>query len=198
MCTTKGEVGTHHTTSNITRQPWHHTARHPNSILLECPSIAYLDGEKSPVKGVSIELSLNHQSQSARIHFSCDDTPVREPRYELRQYSDWERLGAAIGDNTTVRKLGLRRDFNSLAALMDRTNDLNAEVHQSIEALFRGIQSNTSINKLQIDVDLFPCDGSLPTLNLQDAQFKEEWTSFKLTGILTINDNQSVMIESLA
>ena len=178
-----------------------YTAQRPISILLECPSIDLLDGEQSPVKTISIDLTLNHQSQSARINFFHEVTlrhhcGVHEPRHELRQYSDWERLGAAIGDNTTVRKLELRRDFNSLAGLMDRTNDLNAEVQQCIELLFRGIQSSISINKLEIDVDLLPCDGSLAALNLQDAQFKEELTSLQLTGILTINDNQSVMIES--
>eukprot|EP00956_Cyclotella_meneghiniana_P028070 scaffold64495_cov38-Cyclotella_meneghiniana.AAC.2 len=178
------------------------TGRRRRTILRNVNEVInLLDGELSAVKGVSIELNLNHQYQSARIKLKNQDQTSRcdgvgELRRELRQCSHWERLGAAIGHNTTVRKLELRRNFNSLAGLMDRTNDVNAEVHQCIELLLRGIQSNASINDLVIDMDLFPCDGSLPALNLQDAQFKEELKSLRLEGHQTINDNQSVMIES--
>eukprot|EP00956_Cyclotella_meneghiniana_P005565 scaffold7160_cov52-Cyclotella_meneghiniana.AAC.3 len=180
------------------------TGLRPRTIVRNVNEVINLldgDGEHSPVKAISIELSLNHHSQIARIklknqHETLGCARVRELRRELRQCSHWERLGAAIGHNTTARKLELRRDFNSLADLMDRTSDVNAEVHQCIELLLRGIQSITSINDLVIDMDLFPCDGSLPALNLQDAQFKEELKSLRLEGHQTINDNQSVMIES--
>jgi len=119
------------------------------------------------------------QRSNAHHHCTC---------YVLKNTGGWERLGAAFGRNLTVRDLRLSRrgDYNNVSE----------KVFQCIEALYRGIQTNTTINKLEIYLDLFPCDGSLPTLNLQEAQFKESLKHLELKGEQVISTDQCVMIQS--
>ena len=74
-------------------------------------------------------------------------------------------------------------------------DNINRQICECIEALslFRGMMTNTSIIDLEINMDLFSCDGSLPSLNLQDAQFKEWFKYLRLKGDYHIDDNQSDM-----
>lgn len=117
--------------------------------------------------------------------------------YDFHRF-DWERLGGAIARNTTVSYLSMDRDCRDtdISDIMMSNNNIGSEVFQCIDALYRGLQLNTSINHLVIDMDLFPCDGSLPTLNLHE-QFKENLKHLGLESRITISNNQSDMIESL-
>ena len=72
-------------------------------------------------------------------------------------------------------------------------DNINRQTYEYIDALFRGMMTNTSIVDLEINMDLFPCDGSLPSLNLQDALFKEGFKYIRLRGCYHIDDNQSDM-----
>ena len=155
--------------------------------------INLLDGDRPLMKRVDIGFRLTHQSphveiamygDSRRSNFTC----------ELQNPGDWEGLGKAIGGNTIVGEL--RLDTSGSGYVSNRDNEISGEVFQCIETLYGGIRLNTSIYYLCIDMDLFPCDGSLPTLNLHDAQFKEVLKYLMLKGRRTISNNQSVMVET--
>lgn len=154
-------------------------------------TINLLGKERSKVE---IEFGLTHLSPFVGIE--TYEVWLRTSHFEHGLYdpSVWERLGAAIGRNTALRNLKLHRNRSDDVDNMD--NHISGEVFQCIEALHRGLQLNNSIYYLVIDMDLFPCDGSLPTLNLQDAQFKERLKSLQLKCRQTISNNQSVMIKT--
>ena len=153
-------------------------------------TINLLGRERSMVK---IEFSLTHQSPCVGIEtYGIQRRTSSYFEHGLYDPSVWERLGAAIGRNTALWCLQLHRNGSDDVA--NRDNHISGEVFQCIEALYRGIQFNTSIESLTIDMDLFPCDGSLPTLSLQDEQFKESLKNLNLTCCQPISNNQSVMI----
>ena len=112
----------------------------------------------------------------------------------LRNVEEWNRLGAAIGGMTLLRTLNLR-------GIIYSHNNRNNQSDQCMEAIYRRIETNSSIEQLKIDMNLFPDDddddGTVPTLNLHDAQFK---TSLKQLNFDRksgrISENQSFMISS--
>eukprot|EP00956_Cyclotella_meneghiniana_P005563 scaffold7160_cov52-Cyclotella_meneghiniana.AAC.1 len=136
------------------------TKRRPRITLRNINEVInLLDEEHSPVEALSIELSLvlDHQSQHACLEMDWCTSHLREYRHDFEHVSEWVQLGAALGRNTTVRKLELQGMYGIMINA-NETNLINAEVYQCIEALFRGIQLNTSIQKLRIDLGLFPCN----------------------------------------
>eukprot|EP00956_Cyclotella_meneghiniana_P027942 scaffold64050_cov37-Cyclotella_meneghiniana.AAC.7 len=156
---------------------------------------------------VEIDIKLTRQSQIAHIEFPYqslqDEWNHHKSTHKFRDVNGWERLGAAFGRNIILRKLQLKRlgeivdsDDSTDEEFLNWDNDISDEVFQCIEAFYRGILSNKFIDDLDIDMDLFPCDGSLPTLNLQDAQFKERLYHVKIRSNDTISTNQSHMIRT--
>eukprot|EP00956_Cyclotella_meneghiniana_P016983 scaffold27384_cov36-Cyclotella_meneghiniana.AAC.6 len=158
--------------------------------------IKILDAPYASINCVYINFVLTPQSQSARIRISYSQLRDRYNRHEsthnFRNVDGWEQFGADLGRNVGLRELTLiRRD-----EIVDVDNNISEEAIQCIEALYRGILSNEFIRDLGIDMDLFPSDGTLPTLDLQDAQFKDGLEKLRLTGDRTISMDQSVMIKS--
>ena len=74
---------------------------------------------------------------------------------------------------------------------------MGSEAYDCIETFYRGLELNSSIQNLEIDMDLFPSRGAFPTFNLRDAQFKE---TLETLIILDSNDHignhQSFMLSS--
>jgi len=152
-------------------------------------AINLLEGS-SPVKYFRIGFFFDRQYPVARITMRIGVAVDYELEHELRHCHDWEQLGAPFRRSTTVQSLMM----GSLG--IDGDNNVERRVSQSIQALFRGFQSNTAIEKLEINLDLIPCDGSLPTFNLQRARFKASLKSFILYSHRAISNNQSHMIVS--
>eukprot|EP00956_Cyclotella_meneghiniana_P024895 scaffold50774_cov22-Cyclotella_meneghiniana.AAC.1 len=111
-------------------------------------------------------------------------------RDPLSNPAEWERLGNAIGRCSTIYEVELRK----VQVEIDQIDALNPEVYQCIETLYRGLESNSSIENLDLDMDLFPSSGVFPTFNLNGAQFKENLKHLTLSGFIPIGINQSLMI----
>lgn len=77
-----------------------------------------------------------------------------------------------------------------LEGILDGDNHIN-ELYQCIEAIYRGSESNSSIVKLDFDMDLF-YNENLPS-TWHDAQFKGSWKDFTLDGHI----NNAQFIEGL-
>eukprot|EP00956_Cyclotella_meneghiniana_P034821 scaffold108453_cov38-Cyclotella_meneghiniana.AAC.2 len=168
-------------------------------------AIDKLDEEGSPVKFIYFSYFFSAGQDHAiqiRLTEEEEDADGRFPGKNIFNVTvddfypnDWERLGAAIGRNATVYYLSMVRD--GLADLIENIH-ISRKLFQCMEAFYRGLQLNTSIEVLDISMDLFPFDGSLPTLNLQEVRFKKSLKELRLEGPRgTINDNQSAMIESI-
>eukprot|EP00956_Cyclotella_meneghiniana_P033022 scaffold92786_cov25-Cyclotella_meneghiniana.AAC.1 len=115
---------------------------------------------------------------------TCRDLEGREGCYEL---------GKAIGNNSSVCRLELFGNENA-------NDGISSTAYECVAAFYRGLQLTTSIDKLMIDVDLFPDSGELPPMNvLFGVNFKESLKELHLycdEGRF-ISDNQSVMISSV-
>eukprot|EP00956_Cyclotella_meneghiniana_P043148 scaffold254707_cov116-Cyclotella_meneghiniana.AAC.1 len=106
----------------------------------------------------------------------------------VRDLEEWNRLGAAIGRSTSLCTMQVT------CVSLNEDNNLSIESKKCMEAVYRGIEMNSSLEQLNIDADLFPYDGSLPIMNLHDAQFKTSLQHFKLCG--SISDSLSFAISS--
>eukprot|EP00956_Cyclotella_meneghiniana_P023583 scaffold46162_cov73-Cyclotella_meneghiniana.AAC.2 len=148
-------------------------------------AINLLEGSK-PVKYFRICFFFNHQYPVARIKM-CIGAAEYKLEHELRQ----EELGAAFRRSTNVRQLMVER-----SGRIDEDNNFDRPVFQSIQALYRGFQSNTSIEKLVVNLDSYPSDASLIAFNLRKVRFKESLKCVTLYSWRAISDNQIDMIES--
>eukprot|EP00956_Cyclotella_meneghiniana_P001451 scaffold1607_cov54-Cyclotella_meneghiniana.AAC.2 len=142
--------------------------------------------------GINLAFDDSDGGQYARVMVRLQDENYREHMRFTQHLSDrdaWNRLGAAIARNTTsLRRIFLRADIN------DYNRVRNNESDQCMEALFRGIEMNSCIEHLEIDLDLFTDEGTLPTLNLHDVQFKSSLKVLELSG--NISENQSFIVSS--
>jgi len=163
-------------------------------------AIDILDKERSSVQCAFFYFTLNRQSSSPifQIRLALDNgmdlLNSLERDFHLH---DWERLGTAMGRNTSVHYLTMDRFINHNEMTIGWDNDIGSNVFQCMEALYRGLQLNTSLNRLVLDMDLFPCDGSLPSLNIHEGQVRENLKLLGFESRRSISHNQSVMIESI-
>ena len=107
--------------------------------------------------------------------------------HELRNVDEWNRLGRAIGRSSSLHEINLQ-------GTMHRINNRSTESDQCMEAIYRGIEMNSSIETFDINMDLFQDEETLPTLNLNNVQFKTSLKSFTLSK--SIKENWSHMISS--
>ena len=119
---------------------------------------------------------------------------------KLANVDEWDRLGKVVGRSTTARSLfvGFTHREEGEVGPIDR------EAFDCIEALYRGLESNTSVENLHMNINLLcPDDRSLPPFNLFGARFKDNLKRLILNGSTnrgtkgTITDNQSIMISAL-
>ena len=141
---------------------------------------------------INVVFELNNGSPSILVRL-LHDANGRHHSFtstqELRHIDKCNRLGAAIGCNTSLRTLQLSGDINE-------DNNSNNELYQCMEVIYRGLERNRSLETLVVfDMGLLSDDGRpLPTLNLHDAQFKTSLKNFIVKEI--INEEQSHMISS--
>ena len=127
----------------------------------------------------------------------------------IENMTQWERLGEAIGRNTSLRILDIRKgdgdsdnDNDGDNNVDDVDMDMINEVHACIEAINEGLEMNNSIETLDMDMDLYTEDDDgkapLPIMNLDNSQFKERLNCLTFNGgrDATISNNQSFTIAS--
>eukprot|EP00956_Cyclotella_meneghiniana_P031920 scaffold85549_cov22-Cyclotella_meneghiniana.AAC.1 len=73
----------------------------------------------------------------------------------LSDPAEWEQLGRAIGRCSSIQEVEMRK----VEGEINQIDDLNQEVYQCIGLLYRGLESNTSIECFELDMDLFPSSG---------------------------------------
>ena len=156
--------------------------------------IELLDGNYPSVKYLEIKFNLTHldmDPSDAEVEITLRDTLLRSawPKYvyTIRDPAELEQLGVYIGRCSSIRKLGMRM------GVMYHVDVLNPEACQCIETLYRGLESNNSIEKFELDVDLIPSSELLPTFNLNGAQFKENLKDLVLSSRFPIGINQNLM-----
>lgn len=103
----------------------------------------------------------------------------------------WDRLGKAIGRNTSVRKFDLR--WGQLTTVINWA--ITSEAYECIEAMYRGLELNSSIQRLCIDMHLFPEDD--PILKLANIQFKDRLENLTIIGENPISKDKTASAESI-
>ena len=98
--------------------------------------------------------------------------------------NEWDRLGKSIGRNTSVRGLILT---------LKHDDAISNVAYECLEAFYRGVEGNCSIESLTIDMDF----RVLPVLNISDAQFIESLNHLMLAGDQSMTNNMSFMISSV-
>eukprot|EP00956_Cyclotella_meneghiniana_P009478 scaffold13120_cov22-Cyclotella_meneghiniana.AAC.2 len=158
-----------------------------------------LERNDSPVKQLDIDLNFDDVDYYDYVQITFRDAQRKYANwdkvavlgYDFSDLAEWERLGRAIGRCSSIRKVEMTK---KVKWGINQIDDLNQEVYQCIDSLYRGLESNTSIKCLKLDMDFFPSSGVFPTLNLNDAQFKEKLKHLTLTSEVPIRMNQSSMI----
>lgn len=129
-------------------------------------------------KPLDIEFFFAIDGGPPRVRLSLDyGTSLNPLRFTLplRNVGERNGLGAAIGRSSSLRTLKLWGDINE--------DNLSIELKDCMEVIFRGMEKNSSIEELQIKPDfMLPDDGTFPTLNLNDAQFKTILKHFTFVG----------------
>ena len=126
-----------------------------------------------------------------------------EERHEftqkLKNRDQWDQLGKAIGCNAYTYKLKLskRKVERDDEEPLHRVNRISDEEYGCLQIFYRGVELNSSIKDLTLDMDLFPDNEVLPTFNLVNAQFKESLEVLNLYGDDYMNDYHSFMISSV-
>ena len=115
--------------------------------------------------------------------------------HKLRKRDKWDQFIKAIENNTSVRRLELRRDYG---------DSVGTEAYECIAALFRVLELNSSIVELEVDIDLFFDEVEFNSINtLFGEQFKERLGYLQLHGGIGddfddfISENRSVIISSV-
>lgn len=116
-----------------------------------------------------------------------------------REFDDryeWEQLGNAIGRCTNVRELKLFMD-----RVLDEDDyvdvDVDDDSRQCIGAFYRGLETNSSIESLELDLGLFPDGSGLPIFNISDAPSKESLIDLTIQSWHPISIRQSIFVSSL-
>ena len=132
-----------------------------------------------------INIELEDESRMAPLH--CSGHALSDDRA-------WEQIGLAIGRNSTLVELKMRR-VNEV----DEVDDLSPRARRCVEALYWGMAQSTAIKELEIDPDLFPDGGDLPPLNLEGTPLSKSLQSIKLNGYdpSPINLTPSVVLSSI-
>ena len=107
---------------------------------------------------------------------------------------EWEQLGNAIGRCTNVGELKLFMD-----AVLDEDDymDIDSRSRQCIGAFYRGLETNSSIESLELDMGLFPDGNGLPIFNIAEAQSKESLIDLTIQSWHPITIRQSIFVSSL-
>ena len=137
------------------------------------------------------------------IEIGDDNSDIKQFPFFVHRCSDIEqmtRLGESIGISKLIHECCIQIKVSS--GTMDPNNFLrsldNAPSYQRLQSIYRGIESNTSIKTLTLDLESIgiPRNESFSLLNFQNAQFISNFNDFRILNInsVTLNDDDSTVI----
>ena len=137
------------------------------------------------------------------IEIGDDNSDIKQFPFFVHRCSDIEqmtRLGESIGISKLIHECCIQIKVSS--GTMDPNNFLrsldNAPSYQRLQSIYRGIESNTSIKTLTLDLESIgiPRNESFALLNFQNAQFISNLNDFRILNInsVTLNDDDSTVI----
>ena len=140
--------------------------------------------------------ALDNLQVTTHITESDDDKTDNQMSYDVSSCSDIRQLtrfGELIGINKSICWCGV-----GLYTFLDRP--INAESHQCLQSIYRGIESNTSITSITLELECFgignQVNNSLPRFNFQNSQIKSNLKGlcFHNSGHITLTVHDSVVI----
>ena len=130
------------------------------------------------------------------IEIGDDNSDIKQFPFFVHRCSDIEqmtRLGESIGISKLIHECCIQIKVSS--GTMDPNNFLrsldNAPSYQRLQSIYRGIESNTSIKTLTLDLESIgiPRNESFALLNFQNAQFISNLNEYS-DGTSTRGDDQ--------
>ena len=121
-----------------------------------------------------IFLKVNFENVVARLVRIIDNGQTerrREPNLLLVHPEELTRFGESIGINKSLCRCQVRLNTGRLSIRDPPQGPINDQYYQCIQSIYRGIESNTSITSLRVDLESMgiPVNESLPRFNFQDA-----------------------------
>jgi len=131
-----------------------------------------------------------------------DNNDTQQPLFNIRRCSDIElltRFGESIGINKSIGWCSVVMSQSD--PIMDPNylrSPVNAPSYQCLQSIYRGIESNTSITTLSLDLESIgiPGNESFPRLQFQSEQFKSKLKGIHIynTKSITLTDDDSTVI----
>ena len=121
-----------------------------------------------------IFLKVNFENVVARLVRIIDNGQTerrREPNLLLVHPEELTRFGESIGINKSLCRCQVRLNTGRLSIRDPPQGPINDQYYQCIQSIYRGIEFNTSITSLSLDLECMgiPVNESLPRFNFQDA-----------------------------
>ena len=121
-----------------------------------------------------IFLKVNFENVVARLVRIIDNGQTerrREPNLLLVHPEELTRFGESIGINKSLCSCTVGLDTGRLSMRDPPQGPINDQYYQCVQSIYRGIESNTSITSLSVDLESMgiPVNESLPRFNFQDA-----------------------------
>jgi len=121
-----------------------------------------------------IFLKVNFENVVARLVRIIDNGQTerrREPNLLLVHPEELTRFGESIGINKSLCSCTVGLDTGRLSMRDPPQGPINDQYYQCVQSIYRGIESNTSITSLRVDLESMgiPVNESLPRFNFQDA-----------------------------
>ena len=140
------------------------------------------------------------------IEIGDDNSDIKQFPFFVHRCSDIEqmtRLGESIGISKLIHECCIQIKVSS--GTMDQNNFLrsldNAPSYQRLQSIYRGIESNTSITTLSLDLESIgiPGNESFPRLQFQSEQFKSKLKGIHIynTKSITLTDDDSTVMAQL-
>ena len=134
-----------------------------------------------------------------------DNNDTQQPLFNIRRCSDIElltRFGESIGINKSIGWCSVVMSQSD--PIMDPNylrSPVNAPSYQCLQSIYRGIESNTSITSLSLDLESIgiPGNESFPRLQFQSEQFKSKLKGIHIynTKSITLTDDDSTVMAQL-
>ena len=154
-----------------------------------------------------IFLKVNFENVVARLVRIIDNGQTerrREPNLLLVHPEELTRFGESIGINKSLCRCQVRLNTGRLSIRDPPQGPINDQYYQCIQSIYRGIESNTSITSLRVDLESMgiPVNESLPRFNFQDAPItlnveKLEFGNRYSDDINLTDDDSTLIIQAL-
>ena len=148
-----------------------------------------------------IFLKVNFENVVARLVRIIDNGQTerrREPNLLLVHPEELTRFGESIGINKSLCRCQVRLNTGRLSIRDPPQGPINDQYYQCVQSIYRGIESNTSITSLSLDLESIgiPGNESLPRLQFQSEQFKSKLKGIHIynTKSITLTDDDSTVM----